>query len=71
MDRDSVCTVTSPLGLLSNKFLILDAELEKRLDRMERDTDEFKPDELGGGSGGLVFSEDEDDGLDPDERDDW
>jgi hypothetical protein len=30
--------------------------------------DEFEPDEL---HGGLVFSEDEEDNVDPDEIDDW
>jgi hypothetical protein len=47
--------------------LLLDAELEGRLDEME-EGDKFEPDEL---QGGLIFSEDEDDGLDPEEKDDW
>jgi hypothetical protein len=52
-------------------FLIIvfssDAELEGRLDKMEG-LDEFEPDEL---HGGLVFSEDEEDLVDPDDKDDW
>lgn len=48
-------------------YVLPDAELEGRLDKME-DLDEFEPDEL---HGGLVFSEDEKDLLDPDDKDDW
>lgn len=43
-----------------------DAELKGRLDKLE-ELDEFEPDEV---HGGLVFSEDEDI-LDPEEKDDW
>lgn len=45
---------------------LLDAELERQLDAME-DDNEFEPGEVQG----LVFSEDEDDGADPEEKDDW
>jgi hypothetical protein len=47
--------------------ILSDAELEGRLDEME-ELDEFEPDEL---PGGLVFSEDEEDNVDPEEIDDW
>jgi hypothetical protein len=46
--------------------LLLDAELEGKLDEME-ELDEFEPGEL---QGALVFSEDED-MVDPEEKDDW
>ena len=41
--------------------------MEGRLDEME-EGDEFEPNEL---EGGLVFSEDEDGGIDLEEKDDW
>ena len=44
-----------------------DTELEARLDKME-EGDEFEPDKL---QGGLVFSEDEEDLVGHEERDDW
>ena len=49
----------------SNKFPS-DADLEARLDKME-EGDEFEPDELQG----LVFSEDEEDLVGHEEKDDW
>ena len=50
---------------LINAFLS-DAELEQRLDKMD-DLDEFEPDEVHG----LVFSEDEENMLELDDKDDW
>ncbi|EDQ99277.1 uncharacterized protein LACBIDRAFT_316760 [Laccaria bicolor S238N-H82] len=44
----------------------LDTELEQRLDAME-DDNEFEPGEVHG----LVFSEDEDNGANPEEKDNW
>ena len=54
------------LFYFSNNFLP-DTELEARLDQME-EGDEFEPDEL---QGGLVFSEDEEDLVNHEEKDDW
>ena len=53
------------LFCFSNNSL-LDTELEARLDKME-EGDEFEPDELQG----LVFSEDEEDLVGHEEKDDW
>ena len=50
----------------SNNFLP-DTELEARLDQME-EGDEFEPDKL---QGGLVFSEDEENLVNHEEKDDW
>ena len=47
--------------------VLQDPDLEGRLDKME-ELDEFEPDEV---NGGLVFSEDEEDMVNPDDKDDW
>ena len=47
--------------------VLQDPDLEGQLDKME-ELDEFEPDEV---NGGLVFSEDEEDMVNPDDKDDW
>ena len=69
---DLVCCSLWKLYLLSIYDFILinvlqDPDLEGRLDKME-ELDEFEPDEV---NGGLVFSDDEEDMVNRDDRDDW
>ena len=69
---DLVCCSLWKLYLLSIYDFILinvlqDPDLEGRLDKMD-ELDEFEPDEV---NGGLVFSDDEEDMVNPDDRDDW
>ena len=55
------------LFYFSNNSLA-DTKLEARLDKTVEEEDEFEPDEF---QGGLVFSEDEEDLVGHEEKDDW
>lgn len=82
--------VNGGLGLGESHFLftyfdfiqrmLLDANLEKKLDQMDDNEEDFEPDEIGMDEGdedyepdkvGLVFTEDEDDGVESNELDEW